>query len=716
MASINGTNNVADTPRTGDTSRRTTTTRTDSSSSRTFTANQQVANDSLSEMNKTLSRILSRISNFGTSLGDRIEEAVEAGPDESLFGEVRGAIGDAADELASSPVLAAINKVLEGIRGSLSLISDTVQRGIDTSIANQKSYLGPISARLQSFDTNSATAYKDLSYEIRNVFTNSRYINQQQMLQNLNQLVEAGIGYNLEDRAYLATIADRTAKTFDILNPALLRMERLQQADLSRPQMGLESYLTKGLNSVFQDTSYLNSMYDSVTAGLLEATSQMAFDETTSYLYNVQKWLGSLYSVGMSESAIQTIVQGLNYLGSGNVSQLTGNDQLNTLFAMSAQRAGLSYAQLLTTGVSDENVDKLLRSMIEYLQSIAENTSSEVLRNEYGRVFGGLSVSDIRAIQNLTSTDIAYIDAYKLNYEDAFGEVTNQIKLLSERTSTAEQIENMFNNLVYSIGSQIAENEEVYRNWVYANIAEQLGDTVGGLIPVLGDLVGNTIGVTAEVMKAGEIMNSIKYGYTNANGEQVSRPLEMFKDYVFDEMIDEAVQKDLDAYNNYKNSDDFWNGFMLGPASAAQLTSAVYKVRASDINTVKQGIANWDPYSYAGLTDPLMFGNWQQGTARLNNYSSSIAIAENAFAESESKIKAASEEITGVDDTVSQSLDNLYDSLFGIDSRPIKVMVVDIDGNLLGSTTTNEFASNFDIENSGARMIETLLPGVRGIE
>lgn len=716
MASINGTNNVADTPRNGDTSRRTTTTREDSSSSRTFTANQRVTNDSLNEMNKTLSRILSRISSFGTSLGDKIEEAVEAGPDENLFGEVKGAIGDAADELASSPVLAAINKVLEGIRGTLGFISDTVQKGIDTSIANQKSYLGPISARLQSFDTNSATAYKDLSYEIRNVFTNSRYINQQQMLQNLNQLVEAGIGYNLEDRAYLATIADRTAKTFDILNPALLRMERLQQADLSRPQMGLESYLTKGLNSVFQDTSYLNSMYDSVTAGLLEATSQMAFDETTSYLYNVQKWLGSLYSVGMSESAIQTIVQGLNYLGSGNVSQLTGNDQLNTLFAMSAQRAGLSYAQLLTTGVSDENVDKLLRSMIEYLQSIAENTSSEVLRNEYGRVFGGLSVSDIRAIQNLTSTDIAYIDAYKLNYEDAFGEVTNQIKLLNERTSTAEQIENMFNNLVYSIGSQIAENEEVYRNWVYANIAEQLGDTVGGLVPVIGDLVGNTIGVTAEVMKAGEIMNAIKYGYTDKNGEQVSRPLEMFKDYVFDEMIDEAVQKDLDAYNNYKNSDDFWNGFMLGPATSAQLTSAVYKLRASDINTVKQGIANWDPYSRAGLTDPLMFGNWQQGTARLNNYSSSIALAENAFAESESKIKAASEEITGVDDTVSQSLDNLYDSLFGVDSRPIKVMVVDIDGNLLGSTTTNEFASNFDIENSGARMIETLLPGVRGIE
>ena len=91
-------------------------------------------------------------------------------------------------------------------------------------------------------------------------------------------------------------------------------------------------------------------------------------------------------------------------------------------------------------------------------------------------------------------------------------------------------------------------------------------------------------------------------------------------------------------------------------------------------------------------------------------------MVENDFEKSESKIKAASEEITGVDDTVSQSLDNLYDSLFGIDSRPIKVMVVDIDGNLLGSTTTNEFASNFDIENSGARMIETLLPGVRGIE
>lgn len=616
------------------------------------------------------------------------------------FDEEFGGVSDALGEAAGG--ISILTKVLEAIRGALSTITDIVSKGIDQSIANQKSYMGPITARLQSFSSDSAKAYKDMSFEIRNVFTNSRYINQQKMLENLNALVEAGIGYNLEDRAYLMTIADRTVKTFDILNPALTRMERLQQADLSRPQMGLEAYLTKGLNSAFQDTSYLNSMYDTVTSALLEATSQMSFEETTGYLYNVQKWLGSLYSVGMSETAIQTIAQGLNYLGSGNVSQLTGNDQLNTLFAMSAQKAGLSYAQLLTTGVSEDNVDKLLRSMIEYLQSIAENTSSEVLRNEYGRVFGGLSVSDIRAIQNLTSQDIAYIDAYKLNYEEAFGEVTKQIEALDERTSVAEQVENMFNNLVYSIGAQVAENEKTYMTWVYANIAEQIGDLFGDG-SLFGNLITAGVGAVAEVAKVSDIIAAIQ------GGGDSSRALRMFDDYKFNIEVDEQIDKATDDYEKYmdENTGGLWE-FLMGPAILENYSANARREQAKQINAVLEGVRNWEAYSQAGVSDPLAFSKWQQGTSRIGNYSSSIAIAENAFAESESRIKAASEEVTGVDDTLSKSLDTIYDSLFGVEARPIKVMVVDIDGNLLGSTQTNEYSSNFEVEQNGAAILSQM--------
>ena len=647
---------------------------------------------------------------LGGALGEKIFSRM------GDFGDMFQDMSESMNETSSSSggtmiALQIVNKVLEAIRSTLGFISDTIQKGIDSSISNQKQYLGPISARLQSFNQDSAESYKTLSYEIRNVFTNSRYVNQQTMLENLSKLVEAGVGYNLEDRAYLATIMKRTVETFDVLDASLNRMIRLQQADLTRPQMGLEAYLTQGLNAVFQDTSYLSNMYDTVTSALVEATSQMAYNETTSYLYNVQKWLGSLYSVGISESAINTIAQGLNYLGSGNVNQLTSNNQLNTLFAMSAQKAGLSYAQLLTTGVSDENVDKLLRSMIEYLQSIAENTSSEVLRSEYGRIFGGFSVSDLRAIQNLTSTDISYIDAYKLDYQSAFKEVQNQISKLDERTSTAEKIENMFNNLIYSIGAQVAENETLYKNWVLMGILEEAGDTIGGIIPgVIGEIFSNGIGAAAEAIKIGDVLVAI-------NGVEGYKGLDMFKNYEYEQvsdLIDEKTQYAVDMYN-YAKSDEGTAADML--YAGQQMQGAIVAQKTKNTYAIKAGIANWDPYSFAGggYSD-TMFGDWQQGTSRLNNYSFSIASNENAFAESEAKIKAASEEITGVDDTVAQSLDDIYDGLFGTSSRPIKVMIVDIDGNLLNTTTTTDYASNFDLEENIGAQIFKLMPNVKGAE
>ena len=639
--------------------------------------------------NKLFSDIFSKIEGMGGSM-------------EGMSGSMEG-MSDSAGTIGI--VLQIINKVLEVMRGLLSSLNDIVEKGITQNIENQKQYLGPISSRLQNFSSDSATYYKDLSFQIRNVFTNSRFINQQQMLANLSKLVETGVGYNLEDRAYLMTIADRTVSTFDMLDASLTRMIRLQQSDLSRPQMGLEGYLTKGLNSLFQDTSYLSNMYDTVTSALLDATSQMSYDETTSYLYNVQKWLGSLYSVGMSESAIQTIAQGLNLLGSGNVSQLTGNDQLNTLFAMSAQRAGLSYAQLLTTGVSDDNVDKLLRAMIEYLQSIAENTSSEVLRNEYGRIFGGFSVSDIRAIQNLTPTDIGYIDTYKLDYNDAFKEVGEQVKLVESRTSVAEQVENMFGNLIYSIGSQVGESEQAYTRWVYANIAEELGDAVGGVIPgIIGDIFSNAVGVVTEGIKTGDIFDALRGKFEDQNGRRLQ---------MFDGVVTETVEQVESSFDNLFGIQEGWSDFgttVFDIFSGTWVPKLMVRMAATNAS-ITEGLKNWDVYSRAGALDPIMFGeNWSQFIVgeRANSYSSSISLAENAFEESEAKIKAASEEITGIDDTVAKSLDSMYDSLFGETAKPIKVMVVDIDGNLLGSTTTNQFTSNYDAEeNIGNYLIST---------
>lgn len=655
----------------------------------------------LNQLNASIEKLGGKGLNFNTDSDENPIAAEALNQVSSKFGDKMGGLFDKfGDKLSGmfgsggsgGGVLAIINKVLETIRGILSSINSTLEQGVKESIENQKNYLGPISSRLQTVNPKEQIdAYYDLSYNIRNMFTASAFVNQQKLLGNIAKLVEQGIGYNIEDRAYLETIKDKVVSTFDILDVNLNRIIRLQQTDLTRSQMGLEAQLTQFLNTNFQDTSYLNGLYDSVTGTLLDATSQMNATDTTGYLYNVQKWLSSLYALGISDSAISTIAQGLNYLGSGNVSALTGNDTLNTLFAMAAQQGGLSYAQLLTTGTSAEQVDTLLKSMVEYLQSIANNTSSEVLRNEYGRIFGGFSVSDLRAIQNLTADDIKAISDSTTSYKQAVETLREQINFgVTNRTTLSEQVENAFKNLIYSIGAGVAENPETYKNYLVAGLIEDFGDSLSG-IPVVGELVSNIIGVGAEAYRTSlflnaandlDISNNTKYytGFVGANGEYF------------------AGLDDLIAY------DEQW-----GTHYADQYRTGT---EAYATGTVIPGIiSNFLDYANVGGEDILSMlidnGLWQQGTSR-SGLSFSTAYGSNIFDTTAAQIEEASNKVQGVEDTLSQSLDDIYEGLFSDSARPIRVVITDIDGEVLGSMNTNSYYSNRDVEENYGDVIRKL--------
>ena len=169
----------------------------------------------------------------------------------------------------------------------------------------------------------------------------------------------------------------------------------------------MEAYLTKFLNNMYSDTSYLNDLYDSVSAAIIDANSQMTRDQSVAFEYAIQKWLGSLASLGMSESAITNIATGINYLATGNVGALSSNQGLQTLLAMSASRAGISYGSILNQGLTAEETNDLLESMVKYLQEIARNQSN-VVKSAYGGMFG-LSLADLRAISSLTGSDIRNI-------------------------------------------------------------------------------------------------------------------------------------------------------------------------------------------------------------------------------------------------------------------------------------------------------------------
>jgi hypothetical protein len=336
---------------------------------------------------------------------------------------------------ALSTITRAFNNEIES---AISLITDNEQR---------------VNARLLGTNLKMSTAIDDIS----GTLAFSPIIKSKEVIQNLQTLTDLGVTYNLEQRAYLATIADKVAAGFNATSDSLLRIIRLQQADTTAVRLGINTALTSLFNRAFQDTSYLGQVSESITGALLEATSQMSRDDSIAFEYVVQKWLGSLYSVGLSSEAAQRIAQGITYLSTGNVSALAGDTPLQTLFAMSASKAGLDYADLLTQGLNASEANSLLKSMVSYLKSINETSQNQVIRSAYSNIFG-LNVSDLRAISNLTSAEISNISSSTANYNQLTNAAQSSLASLLIRTSLPTMLGIASENSMFSMGSTVATN------------------------------------------------------------------------------------------------------------------------------------------------------------------------------------------------------------------------------------------------------------------
>ena len=390
-------------------------------------------------------------------------------------------------------------KILAGLASAVEDIKKKMNTAVDDAMKNISTYMPVLDSRLQG----SGKSYETISDMLKNNLTTSPYVSQVKVLENISEAVKQGVAYNVEQRAFLNTLSDRMASTFDAFDKNLTRLIRLQQADTTAARLGLEASMTQFLNQRFSDTSYLSDVYDTVSSALVDANSQMTRNESVAFEYTVQKWLGSLYSLGMSDSFISKVAEGINYLGTGNVEALAGNENLQTLMAMSASRAGLPYADLLTGGMNANTTNKLLESMVGYLKEIAETSENQVVKSAYGNIFG-LSMSDMRALTNLTGSDIRSISGTSLSYKGAMKSFNEQLGLVASRTSISSMIENLFNNAIYSLGSNIAENPASYVLWKVANmITEATGGIHIPAVSVLGNMVDLSSFTVEGIMKSG---------------------------------------------------------------------------------------------------------------------------------------------------------------------------------------------------------------------
>lgn len=346
---------------------------------------------------------------------------------------------------------------------------------IDNSITAVMQSSAKLDAQLQG----NIRSYRLINEEITANLTGSPLLRQENMWKNIESLADKGVVYNLEQRAYIQTLRDKIAPAFDVANKSLLELVRIQQADVTISRLAIYSSLTKYFNNMFEDSSYISEQLGTISDNIQDASVQLTRDQSLEFEYIVNKWLGSLYSVGVSSEAIGNISKGLNYLGTGDVSSLTSNDSLQTLIAMSISRAGLDYGQILTGGLTAETTNELLKSMVEYLKEIAENDNM-VVKSAYGNILG-LSTTDLRAILNLSDKDVTNIDKKSMSYLGSLLEYEVQIAKAFLRTTTPEMIENVYQNTIFTIGQNIAANPATAFLWKLNSLVE--GETGGINIP-----------------------------------------------------------------------------------------------------------------------------------------------------------------------------------------------------------------------------------------
>lgn len=224
--------------------------------------------------------------------------------------------------------------------------------------------------------------------------------------------------------------------------------------------------------------------------------------------------MGSFYSVGMKQNSVSSIAAALGKVAAGDISGIT-SDGAGNLIVMAANNAGISVADILADGLNDSDTNKLMRAMVEYLKDIYNETKdNNIVAQQYAAVFG-LSASDLKAVNNISTTDTSNIASSNLKYSNFMSQLTKMANSMYSRTSQAEWLENLKDNVTYSLAAGIANNPALYM--VY-NMAQMLKSTVGGIdfsTPlVMGTGTAQTFNV-ADLMSTSALGGSLISGITS---------------------------------------------------------------------------------------------------------------------------------------------------------------------------------------------------------
>lgn len=366
-------------------------------------------------------------------------------------------------------------KLASAVGSALANAGDAVKEYLDI----YSTYMSGIEARLQG--RGSGYSFSNLNKIVSQNSALSPYVKYTSVLENLSKLVDQGITDNITQRAFLMTISDKIATTFDAAEASLLEIVRIQQQDSTASRLGMEAELTKLFNGYFGDTSYLNSTYDTVQGALVDTSAALGTEAAIEFEYQVQKWLGSLGSVGVSSGTLSNIAQGINYLGTGDVDSLSGNAALQNLLVMASSRAGLDYNKMLTEGMNATEANTLLGSIVSFVQELSQEKNN-VVRKQYAELFG-LTSADMIAFQNISESTLEGLSKSAMTYTDTLTSLNTQLSEIDSRVHISEKINNVLENVLATTGSKIASN--AFRYLSYMGLDKLQGMTGGFSIPAI---------------------------------------------------------------------------------------------------------------------------------------------------------------------------------------------------------------------------------------
>lgn len=409
----------------------------------------------------------------------------EEGQDDKKSNPIVNALGVMTGKLTAGNLKTV--EVLKDLKGAFLSGFTAINNIIDSAAESLSKTMGPVNAALEG----TGRTFEDIRTGLIKGIGTSPLVKTTDILGSIQNLVQSGVTTDLESIAILSTIRDKTVASFNATDGNLRRLIRLnqQRGNLTAQQFGLAAVLKEELNRYFGDNSFIADQFQSLTGSILDmlsANAQKSGIDSTGFYSILESWAGGMYESGVDSNTISAIAQGINYLGSGNINALSGNKTLQNLLLLSMDQAGLDYATILQRGLNESDTYALLSKIIDYLADIADKTGkNNVLQSSYANLFN-LSISDMKAIQNLRQSHFFENQAGIVSGKGAMQETVNELMQLgNERTMLNEVIENFRANAGFNFGSGVASSKWAYPLFLGSRMGMNLGKALEA-VPFVG--------------------------------------------------------------------------------------------------------------------------------------------------------------------------------------------------------------------------------------